>query len=138
MIHSFWCDKCKKDFDSPAHKAGNSYAQWWETKCPKGHKSLRYITDRLSDPYFHKSAKLREQRKMFAKDLIQPGDPGYKTAYPEQARKMEEEEEKAYTSEIDRKKYYDALYKKHAWNFSGRAAVRAAEAAEYNIDGTNR
>lgn len=128
MVHSFWCDGCKKDFEAPGHETGNRYGKWFVGKCPKGHKAIRYITERHLDPYFRKSRNLREQRVHYRKDLLQPGQKGFAMAYPKAQKEMEEAEEIAYNKTDD--KYYDKLYKEAGINETKRKAVRAAEKAE--------
>jgi len=101
----FYCKKCDLDQRLIGFKNGYSKRlaerfrlsctpQWFENICKKCHgKVIRYITQKLLDPYFSQSKKLRYERKLFDKDLVQPGDPRFAVLYPQQHKKMREERE---------------------------------------------
>ncbi len=130
MTHSFWCEKCQKDFDSGAYKTGNRYGEWFVAKCPKGHKNIRYITERHLDPYFRKSEKLRKQRIFYRKDLLQPGQAGYDVAYPEMKKQFDKQTEADEKETKQTEKYYGTLYKEAGMDKTQRDAIKAAEKVE--------
>ena len=79
----FWCNKCKKDVETIGHKQVTSVdTAWYVGFCPKGHKLLRYITDKKDDPYYSQSLFLKRQRFELLKDIVQPGHPMFKKLYP--------------------------------------------------------
>ena len=118
----FWCKKCRKDFLLDARHKKNRWVEWYETKCPYCYlKLIRKITHRLTDPYYWESHKLRNMRGKFAKDLIQPGAPGYAMYYPGQQKEFEKTREADAKKEQDRKKWYDNMKAKYGhrpteWN----------------------
>ena len=59
----------------------------------KSIKLIRHITDKLSDPYFKRSFKLKVQRQELRKDLLQPGQEGYQTYYKVEYDKIEQARE---------------------------------------------
>lgn len=80
----FWCDHCQLDFIAPAHKFWSSRHNigTWQTFCPNCHAWVyRYITSKVLDPYYFKSQYMMSMRGVNAKDLIQPGEFGFKTLY---------------------------------------------------------
>lgn len=104
----FWCTTCESDFEGMGHKcddlygydldSGKLYATgtprpraWYAGICPEGHRAIRRITDKLTDPYYWQSEVLKRQRVQMADDLVQPDDPRFAKLYPEQWRKMNEE-----------------------------------------------
>lgn len=95
----FWCDECRKDYDTTGHKvvqAANKYHEdraYYVGICPVGHRNIRRITDKLGDPYYYKSEMIRRQRIDLADAMLQPHDPRFRQVYPAQWRKMEEERE---------------------------------------------
>ncbi len=132
MTHSFWCEKCQKDFDAPGYKSSNRYGEWWVGRDPKGHKAIRHITERLKDPYFWKSRKLREQRVEFRKDLLQPGQKGYDMAYPEMRMQFDQQTQVDEIKTAQTKDYYGRLYKEAGMDHSKREAIKAAEKVEHD------
>lgn len=95
MMMDFWCDDCQKDFTAIGFKEtrelpGEYPIAWWTGFCPKGHKTLRRITHKGTDPYYYKSFNLRRQRELMADDLLTPDDPRFKYKYPAQWKAMQE------------------------------------------------
>lgn len=81
-----------------------SLGETWNAQCPVCKKWLvRLINDAMNDPYFRLSRKVRGDRKKYANDLLQPGDPGFDLLYPhhkkERERKEEEEAKKQWEQE---------------------------------------
>ena len=117
MKHSFWCDECKRDFEAEGFAFGNTAGgtenRWYEGRCPKKHKAIRYITEKHLDPYFRKSEMLREMRMRFSKDLLQPGDPGFDKYYPEAKKKLEEDEEVFKQRNLKSKQDYVKMKRKY-------------------------
>ena len=99
MMLDFWCDKCKRDCVGSAHKVvrlhsiANVNIASYIGKCPVGHKVVRFITDKFWDPYYTHSRTIAIQRRQFAKDLLQPGDEGFKSAYGHKEGLMPQGEE---------------------------------------------
>ena len=91
-LMDFWCDKCHKDFRVLAHKCVGTarpvLVAWYVGYCPKGHKAVRRITDKLSDPYYGMSLMVARQRWEMRDAFVQPGDPRFKQLYPEQAKRF--------------------------------------------------
>ena len=107
---SFWCKECRKDFDAPGEMTDNGLAKFFKGKCPKSHRAIRYITDRHLDPYFLESEKMKAHRAFYRKDLIQPGEAGFKTLYAEEWKRIEAakeaHEQKRIAWEKEREKVY--------------------------------
>ena len=97
---SFYCKRCCLDQDLDAAKKstfrGDEYFFAYCRQCKK--ELHRYITERRTDPYYQESLKMRKERVMLSKDLIQPGQTGFQTYYRKQwldiERKKEEYEKK--------------------------------------------
>lgn len=114
---SFFCNNCKLDFDADGFINKNFYAEWFETKCPKCHKkTIRYITEKHKDPYFHESVKLKKERTKYKNDLIQYGERGFKMLYPKAWEQIEKEKEMKENKNKERKNTRDNLYKRFGWN----------------------
>lgn len=84
----FFCTVCKKDFSGIAFKQVSSIrpmlpTAWFIGTCPKGHRALRRITDRLTDPYYDMSLMVARQRAEMAEAFMDPSDPRFKELYPE-------------------------------------------------------
>lgn len=99
--YPFWCEPCNADFEGVAYKEVRENRGWplaWYVGfCPKGHKCLRYITDRYKDPYSWQSYLVKVQRAKYADDFMQPSDPRFREKYPEQWAKLQEESEQRAT-----------------------------------------
>ena len=79
----------------PSYKTKNSYAEWWEARWPLClTKVMRYITDNKLDPYVKLRMKLRRDRVMMKKDLLQPGESGFQTYYKKQHDELQETDRK--------------------------------------------
>lgn len=89
----FYCEECDTDYETLAGKVvfsweGQILAKYIPIK--KAHKgkngictrdNFRQITEVALDPYWNKSKLIKQQRKKYAKDLLQPGEYGFKTLY---------------------------------------------------------
>lgn len=90
----FWCDYCEKDFNTTGHKEvrtpsnGTVWFAYYVGICPCGRHGLRYITDRLLDPYFYKSDVVRVQQGQYADEMLQPTQPRFRQLYPQQYAKL--------------------------------------------------
>ena len=93
VITDFFCPVCKKDV------AGTGFKQmctlrtdrptaWYVSFCPKGHRLIRRITDKDTDPYYDLSPLVARQRYELRDDLLDPTDPRFKELYPEQFAKL--------------------------------------------------
>lgn len=112
MIVSFFCKKCDLDQDLPGYVRSNSYGEWFESKCRRcSKKMLRYITEKHKDPYFYDSLKLKRQRIEAGDDLLQPGQPRFKTLYKDEYDRIEKAKED-YENEIKKRKERIVRYQK--------------------------
>lgn len=90
-IKEFYCRTCKQDFPSLAHKQvevdwsnTDQHIAFFKTKHSCGTWCIRYITDRLDDPYWMESPKVYRDRGEHYQDLIQPFENGYNLLYGRQ------------------------------------------------------
>jgi|SRR3990167_7050953 len=123
MIVSFWCKRCKLDQDLPAEKryyygGGEKFV----SKCKCGEELMRLITEKHLDPYFRESEKLRRQRAMMEKELIQPSDPRFRTLYKDEYDRIEKAKEN-YENEIKKRKERITRYKKELVHDYDKEAV---------------
>lgn len=107
---SFYCKACRKDFDAVPAKKKNRWAEWFETKCRCGRKTIRYITGKKNDPYYRESKRVIMERDAYHKDLIQYGQTGFQTFYKKQWDTFEAQRER-YENEVkkrteERDKFY--------------------------------
>lgn len=100
-VSSFWCAKCKKDFDAQARKrigmAGVWPVAWYVARCKCGTQAIRRITDKRKDPYYRNSYLIKYSRVKDYNDMLHPHDPMFKLVYPkkwEQLEKGRQENEK--------------------------------------------
>ena len=89
----FWCNKCKKDCSGTAYRQIRTLPHrlpiaWYMGFCPKGHKLIRRITDKLCDPYYFQSIMIKRQRMEYADLLLTPDNPKFKEIYPEQYKEL--------------------------------------------------
>lgn len=107
-LYEFWCDECQEDYIAEAHKHSNRYGYdltfgtpyeietpqaWYTSKCTKGHENVRRITDKLNDPYYARSMKVRREVMEHADDFLTPDDPRFKIVYPDKWREYEKQRE---------------------------------------------
>ena len=88
-ITDFWCATCKRDCQGTGYRqVSTMYPRWpfaWYTGfCPEGHKVLRRITDKGTDPYYDSSYLVQRMRFTMRDDLLTPEDPRFKVLYPKQ------------------------------------------------------
>ncbi len=89
----FWCDICKRDCSGVGYKQICTIRErvptaWYVGFCQKGHRLIRRITDKGSDPYYSQSLFLMRQRSEMEIDLLTPDDPRFKIFYPKQWAEM--------------------------------------------------
>lgn len=83
----FWCDQCQRDCTGIGykvvrwHQPSKEKIAYYIGKCPVNHKVVRFITDKLWDPYYVHSRMIQTERRKYAKDLLRPGDPGFDALY---------------------------------------------------------
>jgi len=122
-IVSFWCQDCGLDQDLEAYPFANK----WEARCKGCGRSLWRLRKEIeNDPYYRKSEKLRIQRKMMKKDLLQPGESGFKTLYPETVRQLEQAEENFEKKQKEDRERRDRLYKKYHHDINRREVLKKA------------
>lgn len=93
----FYCVECKRDFGAIGWKQvrkpqGSVWFAFYEAHCPEGHKAIRYITDKIEDPYFTKSPFIRAQQDEFEDAQIPPWHPRFKVLYPLQYERLKQME----------------------------------------------
>lgn len=103
--------------------------------CPRGHRALRYITEARIDPYFLQSKKLRIQREMMKKDLLQPGQFGFKTLYPKAWADIEKASEDYELKQKASEASQLAFYRKYKHDVNERALARKIIDAENKLSG---
>ena len=54
----------------------------------RDHKSKRYITDKLTDPYWKESEIIRKQRIDMKDYMLQPGMPGFNLRYGDPNKRL--------------------------------------------------
>lgn len=84
----FWCDVCKRDCSGTGYRQVCTVREWAPTawyvaNCPKGHKMLRRITDKDSDPFYERSEMVQRHRYELRDAFLTPADPRFKEVYPE-------------------------------------------------------
>lgn len=89
----FWCNKCKRDCNGVGIRQVCTLrpefpTAWFLGFCPKGHRVIRRITDKDSDPYYYQSAMLKRHRFERELDLLTPDDPRFKQLYPKQYKEI--------------------------------------------------
>lgn len=91
----FWCYECRRDFDAVGLKQTRAMSTepiaWYGALCPKGHVSIRRITDKINDPYFRDSEYIRRQQGEHEDDFLTPADPRFRYKYPIQWARIQEE-----------------------------------------------
>ncbi len=92
-ITDFWCDKCKQDCTGTGARKVCTVREtlptaWYEGVCPKGHKIIRRITDKDSDPYYEQSPMVQRQRYELRDAFLTPDDPRFKLLYPKQYKEL--------------------------------------------------
>lgn len=85
----FYCPVCKKDCSGPGYRRvctlrPHSPTAWYIGYCPLGHRMIRRITDKNTDPYYDLSPIIKRQRYDMADALLTPDDPRFKILYPKQ------------------------------------------------------
>lgn len=89
VITDFWCDHCRKDVSGTGFRQvcvirEHAPTAWFVSLCPKGHRLVRRITDKDTDPYYSRSMLVARQRYDLRDDLLTPDDPRFKILYPKQ------------------------------------------------------
>jgi hypothetical protein len=87
VLHNFWCDKCKKDFQASSIKQieedwnAEQRIAFYKTKCFNGHWCIRLITDRFKDGFHVKSRLLALDRGNHFNDIVQSHEENYNLLY---------------------------------------------------------
>lgn len=93
VMTEFWCNTCKKDFDGSGFKQvrvppQGAWFAYYVGRCTQGHQALRYITDKLLDPYFRRSKRIKIQQGRYSDEMLQPWQPRFRQIYPQQYAKL--------------------------------------------------
>ena len=91
--NDFWCNICKRDCTGTGVKQVRTLPNrlpvaWYLGVCPLGHRMIRRITDKDTDPYYWQSLVLWRQRAEMADMLLTPDDPRFKELYPKQYEEL--------------------------------------------------
>lgn len=92
-VVNFWCDVCRQDWKLVGirHWLSSLFPDIWDTKCPDcGRRMVRLVNDASNDTYFRVSRQVKLERRMFADDLVQMGDPRFDFLYPQHKKEREE------------------------------------------------
>lgn len=130
---SFWCDQCNIDFDKNAHRETHFGEEFFEAYCDRKHKVVRYITNKQNDSYFRKSAKMKRAYIDHKKDLIQPGEEGFKKYYKKEWEKIEKANEEWEKRLVEQKKWRDDLYRKMSYNTEGKELAKKVIEADQKL-----
>lgn len=87
-VTDFYCKPCKQDCQGTGYRQVCTVRRfaptaWFLGICPKGHRMIRRITDKDSDPYYHLSPFVARQRLEMADDFLTPDDPRFRVLYPD-------------------------------------------------------
>lgn len=127
---SFYCKSCRLDQKLPAEECRNSFGAWFKARCERcKRKLIRFITKPHLDPYFHESKRVLQDRYRFQKDLIQPGEYGFRTLYPKEWAKFVKAEEVWNLEQEKKKKDRDAFYNENKL-YNRTLAKKVIEAEE--------
>lgn len=111
---SFYCNNCDLDQNLHAIKQENRWVSWYVAFCFEcGKELIRKISDPGSDPYYGKSIKLKKEREVYKRDLIQPGESGFKIYYKKQSDDLEKEAETREKKSLEDKKGKDKILKEY-------------------------
>lgn len=87
-VTDFYCSKCREDFKSMSIKeveidwtCPSQNIAFYRSKCDEGHWCIRYITDKISDPFWMSSQAIARDRGKHFKDIVQPFETGYNLLY---------------------------------------------------------
>ena len=124
----FFCRRCRLDQVLLASQRGNNLAIWHEAQCQKCKQRLiRYVSERHADPYFQESIKFQEERDKYKKDLIQPGQEGFKMHYKKEWNKLEKEKERKVKTKKSGEQARDKLLKEFGHDPVYRKALHNVE-----------
>lgn len=123
MKMAFYCKHCSLDQDNFPEENQNQLVPggWYESKCEKCSRKLIRHKNPASDPYYHESKRVIIMRDKFRRETLQYGEDGFKTFYPEQWRKFEQEREDFERKRVESKKERDRFYRE---NFNNKAEAK--------------
>jgi len=84
----FFCNTCKRDCTGTGYRQVLTLRKWLPTAwyvgtCPNGHKMIRRITDKNTDPYYYQSYMVQRQRNEMEDSFLTPDNPRFKLLYPD-------------------------------------------------------
>jgi hypothetical protein len=93
VVTDFYCSVCKRDCSGTGYRQVCTIRQWAPTawyvgNCPKGHKMIRRITDKSSDPYYEMSPMIQRHRYEMRNAFMDPSDPRFKLLYPDKYEEL--------------------------------------------------
>jgi len=85
----FWCNTCQRDCRGTGYRQASTVrpecpTAWFIAYCPRGHRMIRRITDKSTDPYYELSFLVQRQRFDLRDAILTPEDPRFKILYPKQ------------------------------------------------------
>ena len=89
----FWCNICKRDCSGTGYRQVCTVRHtlptaWFVGYCPLGHKMLRRITDKDTDPFYDFSEMIQRQRYELQDAFLTPDDPRFRVLYPKQYKEL--------------------------------------------------
>jgi hypothetical protein len=89
----FWCNTCKRDCSGTGYRQVCTVREklptaWFVGYCPKGHKMVRRITDKDTDPFYDFSEMIQRHRYEMKDAFLTPDDPRFKLLYPLQYKEL--------------------------------------------------
>lgn len=88
-VTDFWCKTCGKDCTGTGFRQVSTIRDrlptaWFVGYCPIGHKVIRRISDKDTDPYYDLSFMIKRMRYDLRDALLTPDNPRFKLLYPKQ------------------------------------------------------
>lgn len=138
MKVSFYCKNCELDQDLEGDIV-NYYGggRKFVAECVRcGKKLFRLITEKQKDPYYYQSKNVIMLRQKYRKDLIQPGEEGFRMYYKKFADQIDKAEEMYYKRKQEEKARRDKLLKKYYKGSGYRdLTLKAIELADNKLNG---
>lgn len=86
-IIPFYCTDCELDSEGVGHKVietdwtNKDNIAFYVGHCEKGHRCIKRITDKVTDPYYNLSEIVHNQRIDAKDDMLTPNDYGFRALY---------------------------------------------------------
>lgn len=108
QMMDFYCKECERDFGAIGFKQvrmpkGSVWFAYYEANCPENHKALRYVTDKIEDPYFILSPFIRAQQDEFEDAQLPPWHPRFRLLYPLQYNALKQRQYEGELARLEKK-----------------------------------